>query len=101
MIIQHVTDQHLFASITWIALPNRLLNWFAGGLNFQIEHHLFPHISHTHYPDISGIVRLTAKEFGLPYNCYETYFSSINGHYRVLRELGKEPQGSEASQTVR
>ncbi|MGZ6253817.1 MAG: fatty acid desaturase family protein, partial [Candidatus Binataceae bacterium] len=51
---------------------NRVLTWFAGGLNFQIEHHLFPHISHTYYRDISAIVRDTALEFGLPYNVHDT-----------------------------
>jgi len=55
------------------ATNNRLLTWFAGGLNFQIEHHLFPHLSHTHYPDISGIVRLTAKELG----CKHYFFRII------------------------
>jgi linoleoyl-CoA desaturase len=92
---------HQLRTTVNFAPNNRLLNWFAGGLNFQIEHHLFPHLSHTHYPAISGIVRLTAQEFGLPYHCYETYFGSVTGHYRVLRECGKEPQGSEASQPVR
>ena len=70
---------------------NRLLNWFAGGLNFQIEHHLFPQVSHTHYPDICGIVRRTASEFGLPYNQYETFSEAMKSHYRRLCELGMEP----------
>jgi linoleoyl-CoA desaturase len=60
-------------------------------LNFQIEHHLFPYINHTHYPDISGIVRRTANEFGLPYILYDTYFDAVTSHYRAVRELGMEP----------
>ena len=39
------------------ARGNRLLTWYVGGLNFQIEHHLFPHICHVHYPRIAEIVR--------------------------------------------
>lgn len=70
---------------------NRLLTWFAGGLNFQIEHHLFPHVSHTHYRDISEIVRDAAVEFGLPYHVYKTYTGTVLGHVRLLRELGMEP----------
>ena len=71
---------------------NRLLNWYAGGLNFQIEHHLFPHISHTHYPGMSAVVRSTALEFGLPYNLHETYLGAVLSHYRFIRGLGIAPQ---------
>jgi linoleoyl-CoA desaturase len=70
---------------------NRVLNWFAGGLNFQIEHHLFPNINHTHYPEISGIVRRTAQDFGLPYHVHDTYVGTVRSHFRLLRELGTEP----------
>jgi linoleoyl-CoA desaturase len=68
---------------------NRFLNWFAGGLNFQIEHHLFPHLCHTHYPDISNIVRRTAADFGLPYHHYDTYVSALKSHYCFLRKLSE------------
>ena len=81
---------HQMRTTANFATGNRLLNWFAGGLNFQIEHHLFPRISHTLYPDISGIVRRTAREFDLPYHHYETYFAAVQSHYRFLRELGQE-----------
>ena len=47
--------------------PKKFLNWFAGGLNFQVEHHLFPGICHLHYTEISKIVKETAKEYGIPY----------------------------------
>jgi linoleoyl-CoA desaturase len=70
---------------------NSVLTWFAGGLNFQIEHHLFPHISHTHYRDISPIVRCAALDFGLPYHVYDTYLGTVRSHFRLLRELGTEP----------
>jgi linoleoyl-CoA desaturase len=79
---------HQMRTTANFATDNRLLNWFAGGLNFQIEHHLFPHISHTHYPDISGIVRQAACEFGLPYNHYGTFREALQSHYRTLYELG-------------
>jgi linoleoyl-CoA desaturase len=82
---------HQMRTTANFGINNRLLNWFAGGLNFQIEHHLFPYINHTHYPDISGIVQRTASEFGLPYNLYDTYFGAVNSHFRVVRELGMEP----------
>jgi linoleoyl-CoA desaturase len=71
---------------------NRLLGWYIGGLNFQIEHHLFPHISHVHYRKLSPIVEETAKEFGLPYNQKKTLFHAIASHVRILKALGKKRQ---------
>ena len=66
-------------------------NWFTGGLNHQIEHHLFPSISHTHYVAIGQIVRSTAREFELPYNQFETYGQALASHYRFLQKLSERP----------
>jgi linoleoyl-CoA desaturase len=66
-------------------------NWFSGGLNHQIEHHLFPSMSHTHYVAIGKVVRRTANEFGLPYNHFDTYGAALQSHYRLLRSLGDKP----------
>jgi linoleoyl-CoA desaturase len=71
------------------AKSNKFLSWYIGGLNFQIEHHLFAHISHVHYPSIAPIVKQTATEFGIPYNEYPTFFQAVASHWRVLRLLGK------------
>jgi len=65
-----------------------LLNYLVGGLNFQVEHHLMPYISHVHYNKISGIVKETAKEFGLPYNQHPSMWKAIVSHYQTLRKLG-------------
>lgn len=73
-----------FASKSWLA------NFLCGGLNMQIEHHLFPYICHIHYPEISKIVRETAKEFNVPYIENETFFEALKSHYSVLKRLGKE-----------
>lgn len=70
------------------AKNNRLLNWYVGGLNFQIEHHLFPHISHIHYPKIAPIVERTANEFGYSYNMKPTFRDALASHVRRLKELG-------------
>ena len=66
-------------------------NWFTGGLNHQIEHHLFPHVSHTHYPAIRQIVRSTAGEFQLPYKQFDTYAEALTSHYRFLQKLSMGP----------
>ena len=68
------------------------MNWFSGGLNHQVEHHIFPNISHIHYDKISNIVKETALEFNLPYNEYDSTRDAIKSHFRHLRILGSEPQ---------
>lgn len=67
---------------------SRFLNWYTGGLNFQIEHHLFPKVCHIHYPQISKIVMATIEEFDLPYYHHETLWKAIGSHKKHLKELG-------------
>jgi len=71
------------------ATHNRILTELVGGLNHQIEHHLFPTTSHIHYPAISKIVKNTALEFGLPYNEQPTFITAICSHFRTLKNLGR------------
>lgn len=68
---------------------NLFLNWYIGGLNFQIEHHLFPNICHVHYRKIAPIVERTAHEFGLTYNLKPTFASAFASHVKRLKELGR------------
>jgi linoleoyl-CoA desaturase len=63
-------------------------SWFIGGLNFQIEHHLFPNICHVHYKDISKIVKSTAVEFNVPYNHHPTFLGALKSHFTQLNLLG-------------
>lgn len=67
---------------------NRMLCWFIGGLNFQIEHHLFPRISHIHYPKLAPLIEETCREFGVRYTAHKTLRSSIASHFRWLRQMG-------------
>lgn len=69
-----------------------LISWYIGGLNYQVEHHLFPHISHVHYPEISKIVEQTAREYNLPYNKFTSMRAALVSHYRLLKEFGKKPE---------
>jgi len=71
------------------ARSNRLLSWYVGGLNFQIEHHLFPRICHVHYAAIAPLVEATCRDFGLQYKSYDTFFEGVRSHYRLLRRMGK------------
>jgi linoleoyl-CoA desaturase len=68
---------------------NRVLSWYCGGLNYQIEHHLFPHVCHLNYPRIAPIVKATCEEFGVRYSCYPTWREALASHWRELRQLGQ------------
>jgi linoleoyl-CoA desaturase len=70
---------------------NRLLSWYVGGLNFQVEHHLFPKICHVHYPRISEIVKRTAAEFNVPYLEHKTFGNALRSHFALLKNYGKLP----------
>jgi linoleoyl-CoA desaturase len=71
------------------ARKNLFLNWYIGGLNFQIEHHLFPNTCHIHYRNIAPIVEQTAREFGIAYNLKQTLLDAFISHARRLKELGR------------
>lgn len=62
--------------------------FISGGLNFQIEHHLFPGMNHTFLPLISPIVRQTCKEFGVPYQSFPSFWSAVYSYYAHLKNLG-------------
>ena len=80
---------HQLYTTTNYAHRNKILSWYVGGLNFQVEHHLFPNVCHVHYRHLSAIVKETAKEFGLPYKMKETFWDAIVAHGRLLKELGQ------------
>lgn len=67
---------------------SKLLTWYLGGLNFQVEHHLFPNICHIHYPSIAPIVKKTAEEFGVPYLENKNFYEAIRSHIRMLKVYG-------------
>ncbi|WP_448519267.1 fatty acid desaturase family protein [Rhodoflexus sp.] len=81
---------HQMRTTANFARNSRIANFLCGGLNMQIEHHLFPKICHVHYAAIAPIVQQTAKEFDLPYIENETFFSALQSHYRMLRKFGIE-----------
>lgn len=80
---------HQITTTTNFATKSSLFSWFAGGLNFQIEHHLFPNICHVHYKKISKIVKATAEEFDLPYHNQPTFAHAVYYHGRMLYKMGR------------
>jgi linoleoyl-CoA desaturase len=82
---------HQLLTTTNFGNNSRWFSWYVGGLNFQIEHHLFPNVCHVHYRKIAGIVRDTAREFGLPYKSTRTFAQALIKHARLLKQLGTRP----------
>ncbi len=86
----HTWAEHQMYTTANFACRSDLAYLLFGGLNFQIEHHLFPGICHIHYRALSPIVRKTAKEFGLPYYENRTFIGAIASHVRVLKRFGRD-----------
>lgn len=80
---------HQLMTTANFAPKSKLFSWYVGGLNFQIEHHLFPNICHVHYKKISEIVKETAKDYHLPYYCNKTFFHALQAHGKMLKVLGR------------
>jgi linoleoyl-CoA desaturase len=80
---------HQIETTANFATKNKLISWLVGGLNFQIEHHLFPKISHIHYPAISQIIKNTCEEFNIKYIEYKKMRHAIASHSNYLRKMGR------------
>ena len=79
---------HQIETTANFATQSRVVSWFTGGLNFQVEHHLFPRISHVHYPAISKLVKETCDQFKIKYIEYPNMFSALASHVMHLKMVG-------------
>ncbi len=87
-IVHHEWLVHQLLSTADFAPNNRILGWYVGGLNYQIEHHLFPNICHIHYRKLAPIVQTTALKYGIKYNVKPTLAHAFISHVKRLKELG-------------
>ncbi len=81
---------HQLETTTNYSPNSKIFSWMIGGLNYQVEHHLFPNICHVHYPKISHIVKETAEEYGVTYHCLPSFGVALKEHARMLRNLGQQ-----------
>lgn len=79
---------HQLETTANFATKNKMISWLVGGLNFQIEHHLFPKISHVHYPAISKIIKSTCQEFNVKYIEYKHMRDALVSHATHLKKMG-------------
>ena len=80
---------HQMQTTANFAPGSTIFAWLIGGLNYQVEHHLFPTICHVHYKNLSPIIEATAKEFGVPYNSNKTFLGALRSHGKMLYSLGR------------
>jgi linoleoyl-CoA desaturase len=83
--------EHQLNTTADFATDNRLVSWLLGGLNFQVEHHLFPYISHVHYPKIQPIVKRVCEEHGIEYRSYPKLRDAVISHFTMMKILGNMP----------
>ena len=81
---------HQLKTTSDFAQNSKLISWYVGGLNFQVEHHLFPNICHIHYNKIATIVEQTAKDYDINYLKIPTMFEALKQHASLLKDLGKK-----------
>lgn len=79
---------HQIETTANFATKSKLVSWYVGGLNFQVEHHLFPKISHVHYPQINKFVRETCEQFNLNYLEFPTMLGAVRSHLSHLKQIG-------------
>ncbi len=96
-VLENCWAAHQLLTTANFAQKSPWFSWYVGGLNYQVEHHLFPNICHVHYRKISGIVEATAADYGLPYNNLTTFRKALQSHVRILKQLGKKPANYEVS----
>jgi linoleoyl-CoA desaturase len=86
---RHEWAIHQVVSTSNFGTSSKVLHWLLGGLNFQIEHHLFPRVSHIHYPAISRYVKEVCSEFNVSYHEHQSFYQAVTSHITHLRKLGK------------
>ncbi len=89
--------RHQIETTVDFAPRSRLLTWYLGGLNFQVEHHLFSRVCHTHYPAMAEVVREVCARHGIRHRSHPRLGSALASHARWLREMGTEPAGRAAA----
>lgn len=91
---------HQLKTTANFAVNNRFITWFVGGLNFQVEHHLFPNICSIHYRKLSKVIEATARQYGIPYRNKYSFWGAFRSHFRTLVQLSKPDRTATLAQAA-
>lgn len=86
--IENEWAAHQIETTANFAPTSKVITWLLGGLNYQVEHHLFPNVSHVHYPKINRIVKSVCTRYHLQYNSYPSLVAALRSHFREMKHLG-------------
>jgi linoleoyl-CoA desaturase len=87
-VIQNSWMVHELETTSNFSIHNKFISWFTGGLNYQIEHHLFPRTCSVHYSKISPIILEVTRKYHLPYNTNKNMLTGLISHYKILKHFG-------------
>jgi len=87
--VQNSWAVHQLLTTSDYSPKNKIFSWLIGGLNYQVEHHLFPNISHVHYKNIATMVKETAQKYSLPYHVQPGFLKALLEHAKMLKKLGR------------
>lgn len=87
--LEHEWTVHQLATTANFSTQSKIVSWFTGGLNYQVEHHLFPRISHIHYPQISKIIKDVCTQYDIKYLEYPNVYQALRSHIVHLRNIGR------------
>jgi linoleoyl-CoA desaturase len=93
-VIHHDKYVHQLQTTSNFGRSPWIIRWYIGGLDHQVEHHLFTNICHIHYPEIAPIVKKTAEEYGIPYHSHRSFFTALTSHVRMMKFLGRDQSSS-------
>lgn len=85
---------HQFATTPNLSPKSHILFWLIGGLNYQVEHHVWPDVCNVHYKNLTSIISETAQEYGMPYHVKKCLSHAILDHTKMVRLLGQKQNGS-------
>lgn len=88
--IEEAWAVHQMRTTANFARKSKIAEFLCGGLNMQVEHHLFPKVCHIHYRKLSEIVKATAEEFNVPYIEQPSFYSALKSHYKILKQMGRD-----------
>jgi linoleoyl-CoA desaturase len=80
---------HVLATTSDYSVNRPLGKFFYGGLNTHVIHHLIPNACHTHYPELTAIIKSTADEYGVTYRENKTMYEAVCDHYKLLKQMSK------------
>ena len=86
--IQHSWIQHQFLTTSDFSTDSWWVTWLYGGFNHHLTHHLYPYISHVHYPQLTRIIKNTCDKYQMKYHSQPTIFEAIKSHFKLLRRRG-------------